>query len=82
MQSSFNLILTGDLLEFVEQNAGPGTQYVTPNDFVCHVLREKMEKQEASRICDSIVHGYQDALRGRTIPYRGDLRELLNQSDG
>jgi hypothetical protein len=42
-------------------------------------LREKKERLEAAQIRDAILDGYQDALQGRTIPYDGNLRQLLKR---
>ncbi len=41
------------------------------------VLREKKERLEAAQIRDAIVDGYPDAVQGRTVADRGDLRRLL-----
>jgi antitoxin ParD1/3/4 len=65
------------LSEFVNSNSGDGTLYATPSEFVRHLLREKMERLDAARIRDAILEGYHDALKGRTVLYRGDLRKLL-----
>ncbi len=50
-----------------------------PSEFVSDVLREKKERSEAAKIRDAILGGYQDAIEGRTVPYRGDLRQLLSK---
>ena len=50
-----------------------------PSEFVRDLLREKKERIEAARIRDAILDGYQDAIHGRTVPYRGDLRRLLKK---
>ena len=80
MSTTLNLSLTDELRAFVDQNSGDGTLYATPGEFVRDVLREKKERLEAAQICDAILDGYQDALQGRTVPYRGDLRQLLNKA--
>jgi hypothetical protein len=46
---------------------------------VRQVLREKKERLESARIRDAILDGYQDAIQGRTVPYRGNLRQLLKK---
>jgi len=79
MSSSLNLSLTDELRAFVDQNCGDGTLYATPSEFVRNVLREKKERLEAAQIRDAIIDGYQDALQGRTVPYYGDLRQLLKK---
>lgn len=50
-------------------------------EFVRDVLREKKERLEAAEIRDAILAGYQDALSGRTVEYRGNLRQLLKAGD-
>lgn len=80
MSTTLNLSLTDELRAFVDQNSGDGTLYATPGEFVRDVLREKKERLEAAQIRDAILDGYQDALQGRTVPYRGDLRQLLNKA--
>jgi hypothetical protein len=42
--------------------------------------REKKERLEAARIRDAIIQGYQDAIAGRTVIYRGNLRRLLKKA--
>ena len=80
MSSSLNLSLTDELRSFIDQNCGDGTLYATPSEFVRDVLREKKERIEAARIRDAILEGYQDALNGRIVEYRGDLRALLKKT--
>jgi hypothetical protein len=29
---------------------------------------------------DAILEGYHDALQGRTVPYRGDLRKIMRRT--
>jgi antitoxin ParD1/3/4 len=80
MSTTLNLSLTDELRAFVDQNSGDGTLYATPSEFVRNVLREKKERIEAAQIRDAILDGYQDAIQGRTVPYRGDLRQLLRKA--
>ena len=77
MSTTLNLSLTDELRAFVDQNSGNGTLYATPSEFVRDLLREKKERLEAAQLRDAILDGYQDAIRGRTVSYRGDLRPLL-----
>ncbi len=77
MASTLNLSLTDELRAFVDQNSGDGTLYATPSEFVRDLLRQKKEELEAARIRASILAGYEDVLKGRTVEYRGDLRSLL-----
>lgn len=79
MGSTLNLSLTDELRDFIDRNSGDGTLYATPSEFVRDVLREKKERLEAAQIRDAILEGYQDAIQGRIVPYRGDLRELLRK---
>lgn len=82
MSKILKLNLTAELRAFIDQNSGNGTPYATPEEFVCEVLREKQERLEAARIRDAILDGYQDAIEGHTVAYRGDLRQLLKDTGG
>lgn len=80
MNTSLNLSLTDELRAFVDQNSGDGTHYATPSEFIRDVLREKKQRLEAAKIRDAVLDGYQDAIQGRTVSYRGDLRRLLKKA--
>ena len=80
MSSTLNLSLTDELRAFIDENSGDGTLFATPSEFVRDVLREKKERLEAALIRDAILDGYQDAIQGRTVPYRGNLRELMKKA--
>ena len=80
MSTTLNLSLTDELRAFVDQNSGDGTLYATPSEFVRDILREKKQRLEAAQIREAILDGYQDAIQGRTVPYRGDLRQLLKKA--
>lgn len=79
MSSSINLSLTDELRSFVNENCGDGSLYATPSEFVRDLIREKKQRQEAARMRDSIIDGYQDAIEGRTHKFNGDLRALLKK---
>lgn len=79
MASTLNLSLTDELRSFIDEHCGDGTLYATPSEFVRDVLREKKARLEATRIRNSILEGYQDALTGRTVEYKGNLRQLLKK---
>lgn len=79
MASTLNLSLTDELREFIDENCGDGTLYATPSEFVRDVLRQRKLQMEAQQVRDSIVAGYQDAIAGRTVEFKGDLRRLLNR---
>lgn len=80
MSSTLNLSLTDELRAFIAKNSGDGTLYATPSEFVRDVLREKKERLEAALIRDAILDGYQDAIQGRTVAYRGNLRQLMKKA--
>lgn len=80
MSTTLNLSLTDELRAFIDQNCGDGTLYATPSEFVRDVLREKKERLEAAQIRDAILDGYQDAIQGRTVAYRGNLRQLMKRA--
>ncbi len=77
MANSLNLSLTDELRAFIDENCGDGTLYVTPSEFVRDVLRQRKAQIEAQRACDAIIEGYEDAIAGRTVEYKGDVREML-----
>lgn len=79
MSTTLNLSLTDELRSFINQNSGKGTLYATPSEFVRDVLREKKERIEAAKIRDAVLEGYQDAIQGRVVEYRENLRQLLNK---
>lgn len=80
MSTTLNLSLTDELRAFIDRNCGDGTLYATPSEFVRDVLREKKERLEAAQIRDAILDGYQDAIQGRTVQYRGNLRQLIRKA--
>ena len=80
MASSLNLSLTDELRAFVDQNSGDGTVYATPSEFVRDLLREKKNRKEAAAARDAILEGYQDAIAGRTVAFKGDLQDLLKKA--
>ena len=80
VSTTLKLSLTDELRAFVDQNSGDGTLYATPSEFVRDVFREKKERLAAAQIRDAILNGFQDAIQGRTVPYRGDLRRLLKKA--
>ena len=79
MSSSINLSLTDELRAFVDANSGDGTLYATPSEFVRDLLRQQKVRQEAAAARDAILEGYEDAVAGRTVPFKGDLRRLLKK---
>ena len=79
MGSSIKLFLIDELCSFVNENCGDGSLYATPSEFVRDLIREKKQRQEAGRMRDSIIAGYQDAIEGRTHKFNGDLQTLLEK---
>ena len=79
MGSSIKLFLTDELCSFVNENCGDGSLYATPSEFVRDLIREKKQRQEAGRMRESIIAGYQDAIEGRTHKFNGDLQTLLEK---
>ena len=76
---TLNLSLTDELRAFVDANCGDGTLYATPSEFVRDLLREKKQRQQASEIRARIIDGYQDAINGRSVEFKGDLKSLLKK---
>ena len=80
MANSLNLSLTDELRAFIDENCGDGTLYATPSEFVRDLLRQRKQQIEAERVRDAIVEGYQDAIAGRTVPFKGNLRSVLKKA--
>lgn len=79
MANTLNLSLTDELRAFIDGNSGDGTLYATPSEFVRDLLRQKKAELEAKVARDAILEGYQDAIAGRVVEYKGDLRKLLKK---
>ena len=80
MNRSLNLSLTDELRAFVEANCGEGTLYSTPSEFVRDLIRHQKKRQEAESVRDAIIAGYEDAIRGKTHKFKGDLTSLLKKA--
>jgi antitoxin ParD1/3/4 len=80
MANSLNLSLTDELRAFIDQNCGDGTLYATPSEFVRDIIRKQKLQQEAAAVRDGILEGYQDAIEGRTVPFKGDLKSILKKA--
>lgn len=80
MGSSLNLSLTDELRSFVDQNCGDGSLYATPSEFVRDLIRQKKVKLDAAAARTGILAGYQDAMDGRTVVFKGDLQSLLRKA--
>lgn len=78
MARSINLSLTDELRAFLDQNSGEGTLYSTPSEFVRALIRERKERQDAAALRDAVLEGYDEVRRGRTRPFTGDLRGMLD----
>jgi len=73
MSNSLNIPLTDELKKFIQQQAGNGTFYSTPSEYVRDLIRQDRDRKEANRIRHSILAGYQDAIEGRTSEFSGNL---------
>ncbi len=80
MSSTLNLSLTDELRAFIDSNCGDGTMYATPSEFVRDLLRQKKAQLEAQTARDGILNGYRDAIDGRCVAFRGDLKSLLKKA--
>jgi len=80
MSRSINLSLTDELRSFIDQNSGDGTLYATPSEFVRSVLRERKERAEAAALRDAVLEGYDDLAHGRTMTYRGSVRQMIKEA--
>jgi antitoxin ParD1/3/4 len=79
MVNTLRLSLTDELRSFVDANCGDGTLFATPSEFVCDLLRQKKLQLESAQVRDAIIEGYQDAIKGRTLAFEGNLRDLLGE---
>lgn len=77
MPSSLNLSLTDELREFVEKQSGDGTLFASSSEFVRALIREKKERIEAAEFRQSVLEGYQDIIEGRTVEYKGSIRDAI-----
>lgn len=80
MSSTLSLSLTDELRAYVDANSGEGTLYATPSEFLRDLLRQRKASEEALQVREKIVSGYQDAIAGRTVEYKGDLAAILNKA--
>jgi antitoxin ParD1/3/4 len=67
------------MTEFVDQHSGDGTLDVTSSELANDALRKNKERIEAARIRDAILEGFQNAIHGRAVEYRGNLRQLMKR---
>jgi len=80
MASTINLSLTDELRSFIDENCGDNGLYATPSEFLRDLLRERKQKQEAAALRDSVLEGYRDLMKGRTVEFTGDLKKALNEA--
>ena len=79
MPATINLSLTDELRAFIDSNCGDGTSYATPSEFLCSLIREKKERLDAAGLREGIIEGYQDAIAGRTVTFKGSIRDALDE---
>lgn len=72
---SINVPLTDEMKRFVSEQAGDGTMYSTPSEYVRDLIRHDQERKEAEELRRSILEGYQDIAEGRLTVFTGDLRK-------
>jgi Arc/MetJ-type ribon-helix-helix transcriptional regulator len=76
MSNRLNLSLTNELRAFVDENCRDGMLYATPREFVRELLRQKKAQIEAEAARDRILEGFRDAIEGRNVEFRGDLKSI------
>lgn len=74
---SLNIPLTDKLKEFIASQCGKGTLYSTPSEYVRDLIRHDRDLKEVASFRSSLIEGYQDAIKGRTTEFSGDLRADL-----
>ena len=80
MPSTLNLSLTDELRAFIDANCGDGALYATPSEFVRDLVRQRKAQLEAQVVRQGILHGYRDAIEGRVVEFRGDLKNVLKKA--
>lgn len=73
--SSLNIPLTEEMKQFITSQTGDGTMYSTPSEYVRDLIRHARDRQEAAKIRNSILEGYQDAISGNMTDFSGNLLE-------
>ena len=76
---SMNISLTDELKQFIESQSGNGTLFTTPDEYVRNLIRHEKERLEANALRNAILDGYNDAVRGDTMKFSGDLLADLNE---
>ncbi|KYG77956.1 hypothetical protein AWW68_04080 [Roseivirga spongicola] len=71
---SINVPLTDEMKRFVSEQAGDGTMYSTPSEYVRDLIRHDQERKEAEALRESILEGYQNIVEGRLTVFTGNLR--------
>ncbi len=82
MARSINLSLTDELRAFLDDNSGDGTLFSTPGEFARALIRERKDRQDAAALRQAVLTGYGDVVHGRTRPFTGDLRTMLDDFPG
>ncbi len=72
---SINIPLTDELKDFVTSQAGDGTMYSTPSEYIRDLIRHDRQKQEIEELRNSILEGYQDIAAERVTPFTGNLKK-------
>ncbi|MBO6661231.1 hypothetical protein [Roseivirga sp.] len=72
---SINVPLTDEMKRFVSEQAGDGTMYSTPSEYVRDLIRHDQERKEAEALRESILEGYKDIAEGKVTAFSGDLRK-------
>ena len=80
MPSTRNLSLTDELRSFVDQQAGDGTMYATPVEFVRDLIRRQKLQMEAEQLRDGVIAGLHDAAQGRIQQFNGSVLKLMNKN--
>jgi antitoxin ParD1/3/4 len=80
MTVTMNISLTDELRAFIDQNCGDGTLYATPSEYVRSLLRQEKEAQTAHEWRAGIVDGMNDLIHGRTYPFRGSMKDIIDQA--
>ena len=80
MSEVFPLPLTDELKAFIEANSGDGSPYATADEFVRAVLRDRRDRQQLAQIREAVIEGYNDIEKGRTVTYKGSVRDVLREA--
>lgn len=77
MSKNLSVTLTDELRAYIERQAGDGTMYATPSEYIRDLIRKDREANEAEAFRQSVLKGYEDLGAGRFSKYEGMEKALI-----